>query len=246
MGFPTLSIDAARALVEKKQKGEAWYDSRLERVADSSFEFDRDSVDKLADDLGALRERFGGKALAKTKGKLFEADACPIVHQNLRLSPDCASSPEFWAWLTLLAADGIFADIVDWRFGGYETIKPRNYGIARPSEIFEGLFARLWFRGEIAFEPKSKDPYTLARRGDIDIWRSHLFRQEFGRCHAVQRALLRYQYPDATPTKKTLSTGEIRKLVKRLRIANATLSYELLDVEAVTEVISTIVQELRA
>jgi hypothetical protein len=73
-----------------------------------------------------------------------------------------------------------------------------------------------------------------------------LFRQEFGRCYAVQRALLRYQYPDANPAEKTLSTSEIRKLVKRLRIANATLSYELIDVEAVTEVITAIVQELRA
>lgn len=246
MGFPTLSVDVARALVDKRQKGEAWRDPRLERIVDSPTDFDRGSVDKLADELGALRERFGGKALPKNKGKVFEADACPILHQLLRLSPDCASSPEFWAWLTLVAADGVFADLVDWRFGGYETIKPRNYGIARPSEIFEGLFARLWFRGEMAYEPKAEDPYTLAKRGDIDIWRSHLFRQEFGRCYAVQRALLRYQYPDANPTKKTLSTGEIRKLVKRLRIANATLSYELLDVETVTEVISTLVQELRA
>lgn len=246
MGFPTISIDVARALVDKRQKGEAWHDPRLERVVDSPFEFDRGSVDKLADDLGALRDRFGGNALPKNKGKVFEADACPILHQSLRLSPECASSPEFWAWLTLVAADGVFADLVDWRFGSYDTIKPRNYGIARPSEIFEGLFARLWFRGEMAYEPKANDPYTLAKRGDIDIWRSHLFRQEFGRCYAVQRALLRYQYPDANPTKKTLSTSEIRKLVKRLRIANATLSYELLDVETVTEVISTLVQELRA
>ena len=246
MGFPALSIDVARTLVEKRQKGEDWYDPRLERVVDSPFDFDRSTVDGLADDLGALRERFGGKALPKNKGKDFEAEACPIVHHRLRLSPDCASSTEFWAWLTLHAADGLFADLVDWRFGGYQTIKPRNYGIARPAEIFEGLFARLWFRGEMAYEPKANDPYTLAKRGDIDIWRSHLFRQEFGRCYAVQRALLRYQYPDSNPTKKTLSNGEIRKLVKRLRIANATLSYELLDVETVTEVISTIVHELRA
>ena len=246
MGFPALSIEIARALVEKWQKGEDWDDARLERVVDSPFEFDRGSVDKLADDLGALRERCGGKSLPKNKGKVFESDACPMVHQRLRLSPDCASAPEFWAWLTLVAADGVFADLVDWRFGGYETIKPRNYGIARPAELFEGLFARLWFRGEMAYEPKAKDHYTLAKRGDIDIWRSHLFRQEFGRCYAVQRALLRYQYPDANPTNKTLSTTEIRKLVKRLRIANATLSYELLDVETVTEVISTIVRELRA
>jgi hypothetical protein len=246
MGFPALSIDIARGLVEKRAKGEEWFDARLERVIESTFDFDRDSVDTLADQLAALRERFGGDSLPANKGKVFEADACVIVHQQLRLSPDCASSPEFWAWLTLLAADGVFADLVDWRFGGYDSIKPRNYGIARPSEIFEGLFARLWFRAEIAFEPDGADPYSLARRGDIDIWRSHLFRQEFGRCYAVQRALLRYQYPDANPTKKTLSTGEIRKLVKRLRIANATLSYELIDVEAVTEVITAIVQELRA
>jgi hypothetical protein len=246
MGFPALGIESARGLVEKRLKGEEWFDARLERVVESTFDFDRNSVDKLADELAIVRERFGGKYLPKNKGKGFEADACVIVHQRLRLSPECASSPEFWAWLTLLAADGLFAEIVDWRFGGYDSIKPRNYGIARPSEIFEGLFARLWFRGEMAYEPKAKDPYTLAKRGDIDIWRSHLFRQEFGRCYAVQRALLRYQYPDANPTKKTMSTGEIRKLVKRLRIANATLSYELLDVETVTEVISTIVQELRA
>jgi hypothetical protein len=246
MGYPGITIDVAKALVEKRGDRVPWHDSRCERIIASDFEFDRKLLEPLEEGLVVLREKYGGRVLPKTRGKAFEADACEVVHRTLRLGPDCASAPEFWAWLTLIASDGVFAELVDWRFGAYEAIKPRNYGVARQSELFEGLFARLWFRGELAFEPKESDPYTLAKRGDIDIWRSHLFRQEFGRCSSVQRALLRYQYPDTNPTKKTLSNGDIRKLAKRLRIANATLSYELLDVEAVTEVISTIVEELRA
>jgi hypothetical protein len=246
MGFPAIGVDMAKELVERRAAGKAWHDVRCEKTIASDYEFPRACLEPLAERLFALRGKFGGAALAKSRGKAFEAAACEVVHRTLPLGPDCASSPEFWAWLTLIASDGVFAELVDWRFGGYDAIKPRNYGVARQSELFEGLFARLWFRGEIAFEPDATDPYTLAKRGDIDIWRSHLFRQEFGRCQSVQRALLRYQYPDANPTKKTLSNTEIRKLVKRLRIANATLSYELLDVETVTEVISTIVEELRA
>lgn len=246
MGFPALGIDIARGLVEKRTRNEEWYDARHATSVQSPFTFDERSTEVLLRELEGLRGRYGDGALPKTKGKAFEADACEVVHRNLRLAPDCASSPEFWAWLTLIAERGAFADLVDWRFGSFETIKPRNYGVARSSEVFEGLFARLWFRGEMGYEAESNDPYTLARRGDIDIWRSHLFRQEFGRCYPVQRALLRFQYPDAQPNRRTLSNPLLRKLVKRLRIENATLSYELLDVEAVTEVIKTIAEEIQA
>jgi hypothetical protein len=147
--------------------------------------------------------------------------------------------------LNFVAADGGYADLVQWRFGTQESIDPVNFGIARRSGMWEGLFARLWLRGNIGFDAASSDPYRIARKGDIDIWRSHIIRTEYGRCKPVAHALVNYQYPDDT-SGKPLSVKELRELAKKLRIADASISYELLDGDAIRELIEDNVERIRS
>ena len=244
MAFPTLPIELARAMLEKKTKGEAWIDTTRVVVVEDGHTFDEDAADSLADNLLKLKDSFGGKFLPRNKGKDFEASACELVHRSLPISPACASSLEFWAWLTFIPARGVFADLVDWRFGARLPIDPVNYGIATQSTRFEGLYARLWTRADLAFDEKAKDQYDLARRGDQDIWRSHLFREAYGRCGEVRRALIRFQYPDPRTGKARLTVDEIREVAKQLRIVNASLSYELLDEKDIAVIISRIASKV--
>jgi hypothetical protein len=73
----------------------------------------------------------------------------------------------------------------------------------------------------------AKDRYHLVGSGQIDFYRSHLFRQGYANARTFARALLRYQYPKADPTPH-LKVNQIRELVKRLRRLRANLFLEIL------------------
>src|SRR6185312_5879467 len=96
---------------------------------------------------------------------------------------------DFWLWLSIAH----FGEIVEWRYGNPEhgtTIA--NYGIGTRSE---NLLYRLWLRADLVLDEQSKDKYHLCRRGQIDFYRSHLFRQGYANVKNFARALLRFQYP---------------------------------------------------
>lgn len=166
------------------------------------------------------RSREGGK---------FEREVCLIVHEALpRDDPHMLADPDFWTWLALE-----FRDIVDWRHGGNDQIaKPANFGIG---DWRENLFYRLWLRAELGRTGAKKDPYDLAKRGDQDFWRSHVFRIDYGRCRTLVHALVRAQF-DAKG-KARWERDDIRAIAKRLTMANATLSFEALDDKAALELI---------
>jgi hypothetical protein len=243
--FPTLSIEAARQAQVKRQAGEPWSGTPFVRWVGEGSKFPESRADVLLDKLSELRASLAAEPLPTNKGKEFEGPASALVHKELQICPRTAGNREFWLWLTFVAADGAYADIVDWRFGTQESIDPVNFGIARRSAMWEGLFARLWLRGNIGFDAASQDPYRIAKKGDIDIWRSHIIRTEYGRCKPVAHALLNYQYPDGT-SEKPLSVKELRELAKKLRIADASISYELLDGGAIKEIIEDNVERIRA
>jgi hypothetical protein len=171
------------------------------------------------------------------KGGLFEAPASEIVHSVLGLTPQAASSREFWLWLTFAGSGGALASMVDWRFGSKESIDPVNYGITTRASVWEGLFARLWWRGHVGFDESAEDKYDLAKRGDVDLWRSHIIRQDYGRCRNLARALVRYQYAQSDPSIRTLTNKQLRELAKSLRIVDASVSFESLDQDALSDII---------
>jgi hypothetical protein len=88
---------------------------------------------------------------------------------------------------------------------------------------------RLWLRAELVLDAQAEDRYHLAYAGQIDFYRSHLFRQGYANARNFARALLRYQYPNADLAEPRLKTLEIRELVKRLRRMRCNLFLEILD-----------------
>lgn len=245
MIFPTLSVEAARAALAAREKGEPWSGTAFVHWTGDGEKFDQGRADSLLQKLLAVQTELGsGEPLPSHRGKDFEGPASAFVHAELDIPSRVAGSREFWLWLTFVACDGEFAELVDWRFGSKDIIDPVNYGVGRRSTIWEGLFARLWLRGNIGFDAAGGDPYRIAKKGDIDIWRSHIIRQEYGRSRQVAQALIEFQYPDQSAG-KPLKVKELRELAKRLRIADASISYELLDDGSIKDLIEENVERIR-
>jgi hypothetical protein len=228
MKYPIITLEAAKECLDKHRSEVPWSASSLVRWIGNGEMFDEKKAQSLYAELAEIRMKFGSSPLPKGKGGEFEAVACQVVHHVLELDVIMATSREFWLWLTFAAVKGKMVGVVDWRFGSQDSIEPVNYGIGRNADLWEGLFARLWWRGNIGHAPSAPNPYEVAQKGDMDIWRSHVIRQEYGRCRNLARALIKYQYPSDDNKKKTLKTKELRKLAKRLRIIDASVSFELL------------------
>ena len=243
MSFWGLEYERALACFERHTRNETYESAMAPHEIESAEVFDANRAETLYRKLDDLRQTFPLDALPRNRAKDFEAGACGIVHRELNLGPEAAGSPEFWSWLTFCAVGGAFANLVRWRFGTEEGHDPRNYGVTSRANTFEGLLARLWFRGEMVYDPAGPDPYDLAKRGDVDIWRSHIIRPEYARCPVVRRELIRFQYPDATG-KRTLKNVHLRELVKLIRIGEASIAYELLDEKEVASIIAGLAKKV--
>ena len=76
------------------------------------------------------------------------------------------------------------------------------------------------------------DPYELAEYGDIDFWRSHVFRQMSTESGPLLAAFIAFQHPNGPEGEKRLSQDDIRELVKYMRRAAANIIIETLDADS--------------
>lgn len=155
----------------------------------------------------------------KPMGAEFEAAAGPEIHKLLPLHP-ALSDPEFWNWITLSYGE----PIVRWRYGEIQNLK--NFGVGAATENY---LYRLWLRAEMVFKPGAKDPYELARVGDIDFWRSHVFRQRYAEARSFIRAFVEFQFPSKNSRKTRLRVSEIREFAKHIKRARSNLTLELMS-----------------
>lgn len=165
----------------------------------------------------------------KKAGSEFEIAAAPLVHQLLPEHPALAD-PEFWIWLALSFGQ----HIVEWRYG--DTGNQSNFGVGGAGE---NLFYRLWLRAEIGYSPDEEDTYRLARYGDIDFWRSHIFRQSYGDARVFAKAFLEFQFPQKRQGKSRLKIAQVRALAKHLKRARTNLMFEVMSPERATRFIET-------
>lgn len=235
MRYPTLSAsDAANHLVAKRSGENVEVDS-LTRVKGTGDEVDLSFVSTLRTEFTALCATWpnGIKSKADSSANAFEARAARLVHRSLTTDSEMLADPEFWIWLAVVH----FPEVVEWRyrFGNQQSqAQLANYGIGSTTE---NLLYRLWLRAELVLDHGTKDRYHLCDAGQIDFYRSHLFRQGYANARNFARALLRFQYPSEDRSAPKLKTAEIRDLVKRLRRVRTNLFLEILQEDECRSVI---------
>lgn len=200
----------------------------------------REVVERLHSE---LRDLAAGGPLSQERGAEFERRAVPHVHGLLRrlTSADRRPlyDPDFWRWLAVVH----FRDIIIRRHPPKDgRFNPANFGMKSLSDNF---VYRVWLRGEIAYDPERfpQDPYRLARLGDQDFWRSHIFRQSYAAPRPFARAFVRFQFEE-TPQGR-LRTEEIRELAKRLRRLYVNVVFELLAEEEALDLIAREAEKVR-
>lgn len=220
MPYPILTTtDAKRFLVALRAGESATAQPRI-GTKEQGQEIDWEAtVTRLRSALTRHRQGIGAILRLNRAGARFEAVASADVHRILPSRHPALSDPEFWTWLAATQ----LGDIVEWRYNRSNGADMKNYGIGAAAE---NLLYRLWLRAELAYDADSRVPYELATFGDIDFWRSHLFRQSYAFARQFARALLKFQFPDGRPR---LKIREIRELAKRLRASRTNLLIELMD-----------------
>ena len=243
MQYPTLTIDEGRSVLEQLRSGSAANYPSPRWLGSGPKRFDETLVDDLVESVTMLR-RTMGEPTEGGKGywARFEGQAAAHVHEALEDLPMVAAvDPGFWMWLVFGSKHDGPAKIVTWRHGRDTTkydAQDANYGLTTALEA--GFWSRLWLRGEVAHDDTRSDPYELAVRGDQDLWRSHIFRTDYGSVRRVARALLTFQYPDEHPDKARVPVKVIREMAKELRRRQATIAFELLDQTAAARLIEDV------
>ncbi len=220
MRYPYLDQNSAREIITKRRAGEDMSPEDYIKFRGEGPDFFRATIKDLRLKLEELREKYPGK------GRKFEAEACVSIQQFISGDILMFGDLDFWVYLAVIE----LTDFVEWRYVSEKVTHASltNYGIGNRVENF--IF-RLWIRAEIAYRSELKeDKYALARKGDIDLWRSHILRQRYGNCRTLACALISYQYPH-DDKKSRVSVKVLRELAKRLKRLYANLEYAFLNDE---------------
>jgi hypothetical protein len=236
MRYPTMTAADATTYLQAKRAGNHLEVESMARFTGSGDEFDSSFLEPLRAALTETMASFpeGIKSKSDQNANAFEGKASRVIHEGLALGSEVLADPEFWIWLAVTH----FPDVVEWRYryGKQDSAAQlANYGVGSRTE---NLLYRLWLRAELVLDEQAADRYHLASSGQIDFYRSHLFRQGYANARNFAKALLRFQYPTkANPAEPKLKLLEIRDLVKRLRRMRSNLFLEILPEEECRAVI---------
>lgn len=232
MSYPVMTTSDATAYLNNKRAGGPLDLDRLVRVRGEGAELDLTFVGGLLSDLASLKSTYGSDGMkSQKKANELEAEAARAIHLRVKVPVEVLGDADFWLWLAVVH----FGDVVEWRYGNPANgTGLANYGIGARGE---NLMYRLWLRAELVNDDQADDRYHLCKRGQIDFYRSHLFRQGYANARNFARALLRFQYPHDDTAAPYLKVDQIRELVKRLRRLRANLFLEILDEQECRKVI---------
>ena len=230
--YQSLPNEQAKTILDKLRKGETVNAEQFIKITGSGELFEIDNLSSLAKKILDLRDEIKGQSADAQ----FEAAAAPILHQHLELPEEIAGNRDFWTWFTFVAAQGDFVHVVKRRFSKGLMADDENFGIVNHSKLYEGLFARLWWRGHRFYDEKADDPYDIARRGYLDLWRSHIVRPCYGASRTMARALIEFLYPEKNQISGP-KTEYIRALAKLVSAENSVTAFELLSLEECKEVL---------
>jgi len=224
MRYPILTTTDASVFFIGKRAGAPVELERLVKTRGDGPDLHQEFVNDLIADLAALKSRFPDGLKSAKSANAFEAQGARVIHSRVNVGEEIIADPDFWLWLGVVH----FSEIIEWRYGAPAGgTNVANYGVGARSE---NLLYRLWLRAELVLDDEAADRYHLCDHGQVDFYRSHLFRQGYANARNFARALLKFQYPDkAEATRPFLKIDQIRELVKRLRRVRSNLFMEILE-----------------
>ena len=233
MQYPTMtSLEANMQLAARRSGAQTDVDAGV-KIRGEGKELDQSFVSSLREAFDQLIAAWPDGLKNDKERNVFEGKAARVVHRIVPSHTEILSDPEFWVWLAAVC----FSDVVEWRYGNPEGgAKMANYGVGSKTE---NLLYRLWLRAELVLDETNKDRYHLAEVGQIDFYRSHLFRQGYANARGFARALLKYQYPNRDAAAPLLKTLQIRDLAKRVCRVRSNLFLEILTEDECRAVIET-------
>ena len=232
MPYPCLKLDDAAILIKLYQNHAPALHSE---VANRTFErtgadFDRLTAKVALEDLLEYIEENCDQSGWQS---LFDVYASSVLFKELNLGPELAADKDFWTWI-VFAFDAIGATIVDYRYGDQDkpgTAQQGYYGLKTPKE---NLFNYLWLRAH-SVRTEHKSDEVIDQKPDVDFWKSHIIRIDYGSVNSIARAFCRFVDDKNLPRGKTNVAEEptgFRDLASELTRRNATFSFELMDESA--------------
>jgi len=223
MRYPVMTTADASVYIAGRRAGSPLDLDRLVKTRGEGAELDQSFVGELVADLASIKSKHKEGLRSQKNANAFESDAARAIHERVTAPCEVLADADFWLWLAVVH----FGDVVEWRYGNTEGgTSLANYGVGARTE---NLIYRLWLRADLVLDEQAGDRYHLSRRGQIDFYRSHLFRQGYANARTFARALLRFQYPHDDVAAPNLKVDQIRELVKRLRRMRANLFLEILE-----------------
>lgn len=224
MGYYSLSSkNGELALAILRESGQPDWDDLVGTKGSPPFPTFQD----LKSDVDDLREQYTFP-LPQGQAARFEGDIGILLHQVIQ-EGEMAGDPDFWRWLC-------FCPLLEALLDRHITTKhpfpsKANFGLGL---LVENFAYRAWLRAEVGYDHASapSERYRLARRGDQDLWRSHVFRIRYGIHREMAHALVEFQFPDDSgePFLKTGDPGDgIRMLAKRVARTHANLAIPALN-----------------
>ena len=245
MSYPCIDKSAGEKLLSA-YRDDGIYDANRYVKLQGSGENEVDGVKfrRLHDELRAIF--VGPRPKGEAQDAYFEMMACSVVHRALdKLSIAAASDPKFWLWLTFASAGKKMVDLVTDRFKKGEKIPADvNFGITTGAYVYDGLYARLWWRGYRFFDETAQNPYELAERGDIDFWRSHILDQKFSQADCMTKAFIKFILPEHKKS-SGWDTPLMRGVAKKLKARYTSCCFESLEEDQCNQILTDLASEVR-
>ena len=179
--------------------------------------------------------------LPVNRGNKFDIEVLPVIHKHfMEYSLKMVTCAGFWRWFSIMAVDSFFYDLIEWRFKSSEgkIVGPINWGIANDNAIRDYYFYYCWLRADVGFDETIKHKYEIAKTGDADFWRSHIFRQDYGKDRILVKAILNVIFKD---DHYNFTIKTIRHIfIPKIRAWYATGSFSHLNLNECIEVVKMI------
>ena len=230
-------LDVSRPLLAERQAVPDL--SQYEQLLGSGDAFDESLLGAIAE---KIRKEQGKIKREKLPLEELDRRCFDIVHGSLPRDELLLSDMAFWSRFAIRH----LSDVIYVRFPGrMGKVNLDNFGLGSRKECWP---YKLWVRGELSYESHATDKYEFGRVGSIDVWTSHVHRQNFMSIKPMLRSVFDFQYPRRLKGKPFLWEGEedskkgvlgIRTLIRRLSENWASVEYSTLsdtDAEALVQI----------